>query len=354
MPKTDTKYKTRVCIVPRLSGIGGMVSFQRKLMAGLAARGFEITHNIDEISSGSVLVVGGTRNIIGLWKARKRGARIVQRLNGMNWMHRVRSTGLRHYLRAEYGNINLNFIRNRIANGIVYQSQFARGWWNRTYGLVKIPNYVVYNGVDLLTFTPNNISTLPTGRLRVLVVEARLAGGYETGLENAVWLAKEIKKLLTFNQSPFADKFVELIVVGRVSEHLRTRWNNQYGVKIKWAGQVQPEQIPEINRSAHMLFSADINAACPNSVIEALACGTPVVAFDTGSIPELVSQQSGKVVPYGGNPWRLELPNIPILAEAAIEVFQRQAEFRAGARQHAEKAFSLDQMVDGYLEALSI
>jgi glycosyltransferase involved in cell wall biosynthesis len=101
-----------------------------------------------------------------------------------------------------------------------------------------------------------------------------------------------------------------------------------------------------------LLYSADINAACPNAVIEALACGTPVLAFDTGALPELVTDGSGRVVPYGSNPWELEKPDLPALAESAVEILLNQAGFRTGARQRAETLFGLDQMVNSYLIAL--
>ena len=105
-------------------------------------------------------------------------------------------------------------------------------------------------------------------------------------------------------------------------------------------------------RGADLLFSADLNAACPNSVIEALACGLPVLSFDTGSLKELVIGDSGRVVPYGGNPWNIEPPDVQSLADAAVEILRDQPRFRKSAREQAEKNLGLDKMVDAYLKVL--
>ncbi|MBM3136822.1 MAG: glycosyltransferase [Chloroflexi bacterium] len=101
-----------------------------------------------------------------------------------------------------------------------------------------------------------------------------------------------------------------------------------------------------------MLFPAEINAACPNSVIEALACGLPVVSYATGSIPELVGQEGGITVPYGANYWKLEAPKTEPLAKAAAQVLDNQEKFRKHARKRAEENFSLDVMVERYLKVL--
>jgi glycosyltransferase involved in cell wall biosynthesis len=106
------------------------------------------------------------------------------------------------------------------------------------------------------------------------------------------------------------------------------------------------------HRSAHLLFSADLNAACPNSVIEALACGLPVLAFATGSLPEIISGDSGLVVPYGSNYWNLENPDIAGLAKGAVEILTHQEKYRAPARSRAEEAFGLSRMVEQYISAL--
>ena len=147
-------------------------------------------------------------------------------------------------------------------------------------------------------------------------------------------------------------KPVELMVAGRVSDEVKARWAQKTNLQIDWIGLVPHEKIPDLDRSAHMLYSSDINAACPNSVIEALACGLPVLAFDTGALPELVTGDAGRVVAYGGDPWKLDPPDISVLADATVEILTDQPRFRSAARSCAEDAFGLTKMVDGYLDAL--
>jgi glycosyltransferase involved in cell wall biosynthesis len=340
-----------------------MVSFEHKLAAGLKKRGVEACYDLADHPYEAVLVIGGTRQLAALWRARRRGIPVVQRLDGMNWMHRLRQhdggrrTGLRHALRAEYGNLVLALIRSRLAHRIVYQSEFSRGWWERLHGKTQAPNIVIYNGVDLDQYTPAGPHHRPVDRFRLLLVEGSLMGGYETGLEVAVQVAENIAQRLktpkNHSHSRVRAREVELMVVGRVASEIQQRWQKKSPLPVLWAGLQPSASIPEIDRSAHLLYSADVNAACPNSVIEALACGLPVAAFDTGALTELVVGDAGRIAAYGGDPWQLDPPDVPTLVEAALEILEDQERFRAAARRRAEAAFGLDLMVDGYLQILS-
>ena len=332
----------RICIIPKATNTGGVTSFQAKLAAGLTARGIQTCYNLAERPYEAILLTGGVRDLTGLWRARQKGTRIVQRLDGINWMHRRLPTGLRHFLRAEYGNRLLAVLRSRFVSHIVYQSEFVHGWWRERFGAEHVPSFVIHNGVDLSVFTPVGPHESTTERFRLLLVEGSLQGGYEAGLETALGLAERLAESLP----------IELVVAGRISSDLQSVTQRKSRVPIRWAGLVPHEQIPVLDRSAHVLYSADLNAACPNSVIEALACGLPVAAFATGALSEMVTGDSGRVIPYGGNPWKLDRPDIPALAQAAAEVFQDQRRFRKAARQRAEEAFGLGKMVDHYLDVL--
>jgi len=319
-----------------------MASFRLKFEQGLRARDVDLTHDLSD-DSDAVLVISGTRSLLPLWQARQRGRRIVQRLDGINWVHRKRKTGVKHFLRAEYGNFILSYIRRKIATKIIYQSEFSRTWWEDWYGRPAIPSSVIHNGVDLNTYsvTQNGILRQP---YRLLIVEGNLGGGYDMGLDNAVELAATLKEIY--------DLPIELMIVGKISDEHRARVDSKNRASIQWMGSVPPERIPEIMRSAHLLFSADLHPACPNVVIEALACGLPVVAFDTGAVQELVPAEAGRVVSYGSDSWSIEPPDIPALAQAAYDILQRQAYYSHNARVHAESALGLDNMVDAYLKVL--
>ncbi len=145
---------------------------------------------------------------------------------------------------------------------------------------------------------------------------------------------------------------MKLAVVGDVPVSMQQRFSAEAGAQVEWVGIVPQASIPRLDRSAHVLFSADLNAACPNAVVEAMACGLPVVGFATGSLPELVEGDAGRVAPYGSNYWNLEPADIAGLAGAVKEVLAGGAAFHQAARRRAEAVFDIDLMVEQYIQAL--
>jgi glycosyltransferase involved in cell wall biosynthesis len=359
----------RICIYPRVESMGGVGSFRIKFSEGLKVRGVEVSYDLDDPHVDLILLLAGTRNLAGLRRARQRGVPIIQRLDGINWVQRIRWTGFRYHIRAEYGNAALAFIRRVFADGVVYQSEFTHRWWEDWYGETRVPKTVIHNAVDLDIFSPpprsdgfshpKRTEVLTTksqnaqggvlaagdgdesgsNKHRILLVEGSMAGGLDAGLRWGVELAETLSDILA----------TELLVVGRVDERRKTEILANAKADVHFLGVVPRESIPDIDRSAQLYFSAEINPPCPNAVIEALACGTPVLGFDTGSLAELVPPSAGRTVPYGGDEWKLEQPDISALAKAAQEILANQAEFSKGARKHAEENLGLDLMVDKYL-----
>jgi len=333
-----------ICILPELKRTGGPSSFQTKLIAGLAELGIPAHHDLNRADTQAVLVIGSCKRFGQLLAAKRRGIRIVQRLDGMNWLHKRRFTGLFHFLRSERMNLQLAITRRRLADRVVYQSAFTRDWWNTVYGPSGSTSQVIHNGVDLMHFHPRGDGKPPKDHIRMLVVEGSFKGGHERDLFNAVEAADQL--------SAYLNQKVELMIVGDAPERMRAEVSVNHQADVCWMGVVPPTDIPRLDRSAHVLFPAEINAACPNSVIEAMACGLPVVSYATGSLPELVGEDGGMVVPYGANYWKLEPPNINGLVKAVIEVLNDLPRYRNSARARAEAQFGLDKMVTAYRIAL--
>jgi glycosyltransferase involved in cell wall biosynthesis len=237
---------------------------------------------------------------------------------------------VKHFLRAEVNNWILSTIRRDLADRIVYQSEFTREWWQRVHGEVKAPGTVIYNGVNLEQYAPLAGYNPPADRYRMLLVEGNMGNGYEQGLLTAVDCAELLQNRL--------NRPLELMVVGKVPDTLKAEVAKK-DLKVLWQGVVKRDEIPAIDCTAHVFFSADINAACPNAAIEALACGLPVIGYDTGAIPELIVEGSGEVAKYGNNPWKLEKPDLHTLVDAAYSVIRSNETYRSAARKRSRNHF---------------
>jgi glycosyltransferase involved in cell wall biosynthesis len=62
-------------------------------------------------------------------------------------------------------------------------------------------------------------------------------------------------------------------------------------------GPQKPAHVAQWMNAADLVCLASHGEGCPNVVVEALACGRPVVGCDVGGIPDLVDDECGRLVP---------------------------------------------------------
>lgn len=107
---------------------------------------------------------------------------------------------------------------------------------------------------------------------------------------------------------------------------------------IVFVGSVGPDKRDELLGNAYALLHP-IYFAEPFglSVVESMACGTPVVAFNKGSMPELIDS--------GENGFIVETVEEAVEALAKIPQISRQA-----CRNTVEEKFCVDRMVEDYIK----
>jgi glycosyltransferase involved in cell wall biosynthesis len=113
--------------------------------------------------------------------------------------------------------------------------------------------------------------------------------------------------------------------------------------RVKAIGTIPPSEVATRLRAAELYVHSSRADTFPSGVLEALACGTPVVASRVGGIPEQLSDETGVLVDPG-NPDVLAAAIESLLADPAS-----RERMSAAATADARARFSLDRQVDAYV-----
>lgn len=323
MPKTIT--------FPHPPGAGGPGSFQTRFEQELTAKGHKVVYKGSSIQPDLIMVVGGTRQLWWLWLMKLKGIPIIYRLDGIGWLHKKKKVSLKYYLTAEFRNALSKVIHGLIATKIVYQSQFVKDWWEKSGWRKRKHTSIIHNGVSIPK--PSEIESALKQRHtnRLVILE-----GVIDYSPYAVRLLNELAENLP--------KDIQIELYGKF-EHQSEEY--KLHSRLDYKGFLKREEVYQVLMGS-VYLSLDILPACPNTVAEALACGAPVVAFNTGALPELVDNSCGRIVDYGSDPWELGYPDVNGLHKAIEAIFENYKEYANNAYQKANIEYCLEDMFHKY------
>ncbi|MGB0167301.1 MAG: glycosyltransferase family 4 protein [Luteibaculum sp.] len=147
---------------------------------------------------------------------------------------------------------------------------------------------------------------------------------------------KESLDLLASENPHWVDK-VQLLIVGKPDKQI------SWPFPTVFAGFISDEaEMVSMYQSSDIFMLPSVQDNLPNTVMEALACGTPVVAFNTGGVPDMVNSEVGYLAKY---------KDPADFAKGLLELIQnpeKRAEAGKQARDQVLKKFSYPIVAQQY------
>jgi glycosyltransferase involved in cell wall biosynthesis len=296
---------------------GGMVKFQR-LQTAFPNR----PRDFNLLYLGSSTLPNDVRTLLRL--GRRRGAVVVVNQDGVAYPAWAGP-------RAEQVNARLRTVLEA-ADHVLYQSRFCKETADLFLGQPTGEWELLPNAVDTASFTP--AARAPEGDPVIL-----LAG-------DQFQPYRVPTALRTLAVLPEA----RLLVTGKLVGDCRgLAAELGVGQRVELVGPYAQREAPALYRRAHVLLHPKVNDPCPNVVLEAMACGVPVVHSATGGTPELVGE-AGVGVPSETTLARDVPPDPEGLAQGVRTVLARLDAYRAAARGRAVERFDLGPWVERHRE----
>jgi len=195
----------------------------------------------------------------------------------------------------------------------------------RAYAAYTPMDYVIYNGldVDAIPFSPEPLAEAP------LLFAGRIAP--EKGVEAAIEIAARAGCRLLIAGGIYDRRYFD----ERIAPGLQAA-----GERVTYLGQLERPALWNImGQSLGLLFPSEWDEPFGLAAVEAMAAGTPVIAYRRGAVAEVISDgETGFLVAPGD------------IAQAAALVDDLHDIPRARCRAHVAARFALDRMIAAYEE----
>ncbi|GHO43890.1 glycosyltransferase family 4 protein [Ktedonospora formicarum] len=198
----------------------------------------------------------------------------------------------------------------------------------RTYETHTPFDHIIYNGLDIasIPFAPEVDSDAP------LLFAGRITP--EKGVEAALDIAERTGIPLLLAGGIYDNAYYEQRIAPRLQE---------MGERARYLGALAQDKLWQLmGQTRGLLFTSTWDEPFGLTMVEAMATGTPVLAFERGAAAEVIRH---------GETGYLISPNA--LEQAVQRVRDLPTIQRTRCRQHVEQSFSFDAMLDRHEQAYS-
>jgi glycosyltransferase involved in cell wall biosynthesis len=224
------------------------------------------------------------------------------------------------------------------AEHVFYQSEFCRRSADRFAGPPARTSEILYNPVDTSHFTPATSRQERRGLTLLLSGSQDRWYRFESAVRTLAVLASrgvDARLLVTGRLGWTTDARAARSEAERLLSELRV------AERVELLGPYTQADAPSIFRRADIVLHTKYNDPSPTAVLEALACGCPVVYSSSGGVPELVGDDAGVGVSAELS-WEHDIMPDPVaLADGVCRVRDSIRNYADAARTRAVERFDV-------------